>query len=276
MPEPSLTAAEVAALLRDLRTAAGLTVVDAAKAAGIAQSTLTRYEGGKFVPKRDALEALVAVYRPDRATRTRLLGGAREAQPRYRRVVMHRGAAAAQIRIGDLERDAVRQLTVTPTMVPGLLQTERYMRAIAGTGLAGDELEQWVRNRLDRQRVLEQPGHEFVQVVTAGALLWCAGSADVMREQFERLGEVAALPSVQLGVIPPARPAAAFPLHGFDVYEFSTGRRQIIVGTHGGVVTITDQQGVDEYMALWSQLVELADFDNDAASTLAELFGWYA
>lgn len=276
MSNPSLTAAEVAATLRDLRAAAGLTVVDAAKAAGIAQSTLTRYEGGKYVPSRAAIEALLAVYRPDRATRGRLLGASRESQPRYKRVVMHRGAAAAQLRIGDLERRAVRQLTFTPTMVPGLLQTERYLRAIAASGVPAHELDAWLAARLDRQTVLREPGHDFEQIVTTGALLWCADSADAMREQLQHLAALAELPGVRIGVVPPGRPASVFPLHGFDVYELADGKRAVIVGTHGGVVTITDQRGVAEYLTLWQQLVDVAVFDAEARELLEELADrWY-
>ena len=271
MPEPSLTAAEVAATLRDLRAAAGLTVVDAAKAAGIAQSTLTRYEGGKYVPPRKAVEALLRVYKPDRATRTRLLGATREQQPHYKRVVMHRGAAAAQVKIGDLERQAVAQYTFTPTIVPGLLQTERYMRALAGAGLSGAKLESWVTARLERQQVLREDSHAFDQIITTGALLWCAESPEAMREQLAHLGALSELPGVRIGVVPPARPASVFPLHGFDVYELPGGKRTVIVGTHGGVVTITDQRGVDEYLTLWQQLVDAAVFDEDARALLGDI-----
>ncbi|MDN5919381.1 MAG: helix-turn-helix domain-containing protein [Pseudonocardia sp.] len=276
MPEPSLTRDEVARTLRELRAASGLTVTEAAAAAGIAQSTLTRYEKGRFLPPRKAIEALIKAYKPDRATRGRLLGATREQQPRYKRVVMHRGAAAAQVQIGDLERHAVRQLTFTPTIVPGLLQSERYMRALAGAGLSGDKLEEWVRNRVARQGVLTEPGHDITQVITFGALLWGAGSAEVMRDQLDRLAELSRLRSVEVGIVPPARPTGVFPLHGFDFYELPGGSRRVIVGTHGGVVTIDDQRGVDEYLALWQQLRDAAVFGDEARALLTEISDrWY-
>ncbi|MCY7341281.1 MAG: DUF5753 domain-containing protein [Pseudonocardia sp.] len=57
-----------------------------------------------------------------------------------------------------------------PAVVPGLLQTEAYMResAVPG-GLDEDALERWVVARLNRQRLLDDPRRRFTVIVTAGA-----------------------------------------------------------------------------------------------------------
>ena len=52
MSVPPLDRTEVGAELRRLRVAAGRTLVQAAEVAGIAQSTLTRYELGRYQGKR--------------------------------------------------------------------------------------------------------------------------------------------------------------------------------------------------------------------------------
>lgn len=259
---------DAARTLRTLREDAGLTLVDVAARVGVSQSSLTRYEQGRFAVPEQVLAKLVELYRPDRETRRRLLGGAREKQPRYKRIVMHRGARAAQVRIGQIERDSVRQHTFTPTVVPGLLQTERYMRALAGSGLAPGKVDGWVQARLDRQRILDQPGHEFEQIITAGALLWGLGGREVMLEQLDRLADLTAHPAISLGVIPPSAAVEVVPLHAFDVYEDERGRRQVIFSTHGGLVTITDEQGVAEYMSLLERLRPAALSGDDARRVL--------
>lgn len=276
MTDPPLDRTEVGAELRRLRLAAGLTLVQAAAEAGIAQSTLTRYELGRFDPPTKAVRALLAQYRPDRADRTRLLAATREHQPRYKRVVMHRGAAASQLSIGELERRSVRIRTFSPTVVPGLLQTEAYMRAFAADALDPDALTEWVTNRLARQRPLESTGRRIEQIVTAGALLWGVGGPEVMRGQIDHLVELTRRDDLRVAVIPPGTPTTVLPLHAFDIYDLDDGGTQVHFGTHGGTVTITDDRGVAEYAELFDRLDARAVESDDALPVLRDLGAWYA
>ncbi|WFE29469.1 helix-turn-helix transcriptional regulator [Solwaraspora sp. WMMD791] len=89
-----------------------------------------------------------------------------------------------------VEDRAVKLRTYEPLLVPGLLQTEEYARAVfTGTGLyTPDGVEEQVSMRLDRQRLLtrEKPP-VFVAVVDEGALRRIVGDTVVQLEQLNYL-----------------------------------------------------------------------------------------
>jgi transcriptional regulator with XRE-family HTH domain len=105
----------------------------------------------------------------------------------------------------DREAQARRLRWFEPLVVPGLLQTERYARAILSTrmGATAEELDEAVTGRMDRQRVLDR-GHppELWAILDEGVLRRPVGGAEIMREQLARLAEAARRPNVAIQVIP--------------------------------------------------------------------------
>jgi transcriptional regulator with XRE-family HTH domain len=93
------------------------------------------------------------------------------------------------------------------SLVPGLLQTERYARAIFETllDLLPDEVDRLVTARLARQDVLfREDGHRprLWALVDESALSRPVASPKAMHEQCLRLLEVSRLPTVSLAVVP--------------------------------------------------------------------------
>src|ERR1700722_6535645 len=89
----------------------------------------------------------------------------------------------------------------------GLVQTERYMRAVFGTlpNITADEVERLVDARLARQKVLFGEGRRHPRLwalVGEGALHRPVAVAAVMREQCERALELSHMPNVSLAVVP--------------------------------------------------------------------------
>jgi len=118
--------------------------------------------------------------------------------------------------------------TFTPTVVPGLMQTERYMRTlIAPWELPAEEMDRFVARRQARQELLHNPAHRFTLLVTEGALGWRAGEREDMAAQVGRIAEVSLLPNVRVGVIPWGTRAPVFPLHGWDLHD----QRAVVYGT---------------------------------------------
>ena len=263
----SETGDELSRSLRELRSAAGLSSVAAAAAAGIGQAALSRYENGKFVPTRARLDALLAVYQAPAEVGDRLRAMVDDLRAENRRVVVHRkNAPAFQRRIRDIEASSEHVATFQPGVIPGILQTEAYMRVLTG-GADRRVADGVIAARLERQRLLGQPGHRWTQILTAGALLWCAGSAATMVEQIDRIIEVSRLDGVNIGVIPARRPISVFPLHGFDLYD----ERAVIVGTLATTAIITEPADVRLHIDMLESLTEAADFGDDARETLVDL-----
>ncbi|MEV4731762.1 helix-turn-helix transcriptional regulator [Saccharopolyspora sp. NPDC049426] len=105
-----------------------------------------------------------------------------------------------------LEESASRIQTYELQFVPGLLQTERYARAVATQGrpeAEDEEVDRRVRLRMQRQRMFAQPKSPRVWAVIDEAVLHRPiGGKSVMREQIESLLDSTKLPTVTLQVLP--------------------------------------------------------------------------
>jgi hypothetical protein len=106
----------------------------------------------------------------------------------------------------DLESAASLIRTYQDQLVPGLLQTEDYLRAViagAHLGDAAEDAERRVALRMGRQALLERTdGFVLWAVVEEAALRRPVGGPKVLRAQLERLIEATALPTVILQILP--------------------------------------------------------------------------
>ncbi|MFK3983322.1 helix-turn-helix domain-containing protein [Micromonospora sp. NPDC050397] len=105
----------------------------------------------------------------------------------------------------EIERAATLLRWFELSLIPGLLQTEAYARAVlsAGGRYSEQEIAQRLASRMERQAILsrEQPP-KFVAVIDEMALRRTVGPAAVMVEQFEHLREMANMRHIHLHVIP--------------------------------------------------------------------------
>ncbi|MEU8288189.1 DUF5753 domain-containing protein [Micromonospora sp. NPDC048905] len=109
----------------------------------------------------------------------------------------------------ELEQDAVSIRSYQPLLVPGLLQTEGYARAVLGTGglLAPSEVDLIVAGRLERQSVLGRDAPpQLVTVIDEVVLRRLVGERAVMSGQLAHLAAVAEWEHVQVRVIPAESP----------------------------------------------------------------------
>ena len=124
-----------------------------------------------------------------------------------------------------LEESASLIRSYQPQVVPGLLQTEGYIRAITAASFpaaSADFTERSVALRLVRQHLLTRPDPpRYWAVLDETVLRRPIGGPQVMRDQLACLIEAAQLPAVTIQVIPFAagwHPA----LHGmFNIYRFA-------------------------------------------------------
>lgn len=90
----------------------------------------------------------------------------------------------------DNERDATMLRWFEPLLIPGLLQTEAYARAIlTQAGSPGIDVEKTLADRQARQEVIfrDKKPVRFIGVVDEGALRRAVGGSEVMREQLHAL-----------------------------------------------------------------------------------------
>jgi transcriptional regulator with XRE-family HTH domain len=200
---PTVRRRELGARLRDLRTAADLSVEDVAGKMEVSPAKVSRIETAARGVNINDIRVLCEIYRVSAQERERLLSLARES--RRRSWWQQYGLPeAVQTYIG-LEDAATSMLQYKTSVVPPLLQTEEYARAFtagASPWLSEEEVEQFVRARLQRQALLtsDRPP-EVWAIVDEGALHRLVGGPDVMREQLDALVEGSRPPNVTLQVI---------------------------------------------------------------------------
>lgn len=270
MAEPQRGQDWLSATLRDLRQAAGLSGMEAARRLGTSQRRISNIETGRFVPRDDEIAALADLYHASRATRRQLLEVIQDlrAEPPKARLVMARGAWKMQRRIARVEAASSRIRAFHCSVVVGLAQTPAYARAVFSDGgdITGEDLERCVAERLDRQRILDS-GRDITLIMTEGALRWQAGGPAVMAEQLDRIAVISQRPGVRVGVIPWTTPAGVFPLHGFTIYD----SRAVIIGTRVATAFLTDSQDVAEHEKLLGELEALAAWDAAARDHLGRI-----
>ncbi|MFI7076290.1 Scr1 family TA system antitoxin-like transcriptional regulator [Micromonospora sp. NPDC049903] len=104
-----------------------------------------------------------------------------------------------------IEQEATSLCSFQPLVVPGLLQTEGYARALyeGASHLVGDQVEAPLAARLARQKVLARPNPPLlVAVLDHTVLERPVGGPKVMREQLLHLVEVGRRIKVHLHIVP--------------------------------------------------------------------------
>lgn len=106
----------------------------------------------------------------------------------------------------DREREAIAISSYENQVLPGLLQTEAYARAVFRSRipvLDEDEIEQFVASRTERQGILQRKTPPTTSFVIWEAVLHDRlGGQEVYVEQLHRLREYADLPGLTLQVLP--------------------------------------------------------------------------
>ncbi|GII82605.1 transcriptional regulator [Sphaerisporangium siamense] len=103
------------------------------------------------------------------------------------------------------EEDAESLRSWEPTLIPGLLQTEAYARAMFSTApaITPEEVEDRLVNRMRRQSILHKYKPPMVTFLMDEAVIRRrVGSADIMHEQMKLLLEMAERPNVTIQIVP--------------------------------------------------------------------------
>ncbi|MFI9553164.1 helix-turn-helix domain-containing protein [Nonomuraea endophytica] len=266
----------LAQTMREARRRLGLSGAEAGRRAAMSQSKVSKIERGFLLPSLDDVEVLSRVYElpaDERDELVALVVGLREEASA--RVILARGVAEMQRKIGQLEASATLIRSFQPTMVIGLLQTSAYMRYVFGMPVSpevsAEEVVAAVSAREARQRVLDDRSKQFVLIMTEGSLRWHVGSACVMKEQVEAIAETAKRPNVRVGIIPWTTPVQLFPRHGFHLYDADA----VIVGTETATATMTGAADVTTYIELFDALEMLALFGDAAQEHFARIANEY-
>lgn len=203
--------------LRRLRESAGLTTAQAAEALDCTKGKISRIENGRVAVRLPDLTAMLLAYGvTDTELRSRLGALARKANHRRRQGWWNQYGSVLADTYRDyiaLEAMAGTIRTFQAQLVPGLLQTPEYTRAVTVASRqwqTADEIEKFVQVRLARQeRLTNDSPLRLWAVLSEAVLLQQVGGAEVMKAQLEWLLIASEKPNVTIQVLPFSRGAHA-------------------------------------------------------------------
>lgn len=193
--------------LRRLREASGRTRQEAADRLGRALAQIGHLETGRNLPSAGDVEVLLTWYgHPERIAFFRdLLRRARKGRDWW----IGFGDAVPQyfaLFLG-LEASAVQVQSYDGLVLPGIVQTPAYARAIIRAGERSQpdhEMQRRIDLRMARQQLIDRDDDpvQVWAVLDESVLRRQIGGTEVMREQLERLVQLAERPNVDLQVLP--------------------------------------------------------------------------
>lgn len=190
--------------LRRLRDHCGITTSEAATIAGFKAPFLSHIEAGRTAITTDRLRRLCAAYGVNSAPYLESLVALSESNGKgwwstYRgRVTVH------ALNLAELEAGSASLCSYEPLLIPGLFQTEEYIRALFSDVQPRHATpEDAIAFRLRRQKILTgEHGPTVHTVIHEAALRMHYGGSEVMRAQLLHLIESARLPNVVIQIFP--------------------------------------------------------------------------
>ncbi|WP_433500544.1 helix-turn-helix domain-containing protein [Sphaerimonospora sp. CA-214678] len=266
----------LAAELRRLRVAAGLSQDDVERQTHINVATLYRIETAKAKPQVRTLKALLDLYGVTDVQRADLMTLQKEAGKRGWLQEQDAELPGQYPTYISFEAEARQICNYESLFVPGLLQTEAYARAVVRgvrPTASEEDVEIRVAARLQRQKLLadeHRPG--FWAILDEGVLARMVGGPDVMREQIARLAEHARDPFVTVQVVPFAAGAHPGMPGSFVVMKFGSDDPDIVyVDSMAGDLFLEQEAELTRYNSIFEHLRAVALSPGDTTAMLKKL-----
>jgi transcriptional regulator with XRE-family HTH domain len=227
--KPTVRSRRVGTELRRLREAAGVTTAQAAELLSCSPAKISRIENGIVSVRVVDLRLLLHRYGDqDQEHRAYLERLARESNKRGWWQDYGDTIPPYYADFIGLETDASYIKTWEPTIVPGLLQTTEYARAVMLANpamISPTELENFISIRQERQVRLEQGTDVRLDaVIWEAALITTMSSGEVQRGQLARLLELMDQPNISVQVLPLEAGDKANMSGSFVMFSFGSER----------------------------------------------------
>ncbi|HJP80573.1 MAG TPA: helix-turn-helix transcriptional regulator [Pseudonocardiaceae bacterium] len=263
--------------LEAYRKAAGWSREQTAELLDCSLSKITKIENGDVAVKRAELLTMLEAYKAPEKQREELLQVAREAK--NQQPLSMAGVAAPFRKARRLEAAASQLASFVAELVPGLLQTEDYMRAVIAAvspDLPDDEVEARVRVRTERQNwLMSDRGPLLRAVLSEGAIRRLVGGKEVMRKQLLHLVEMEKRANIDFQVLPFSAGAHAAIGFTFTLMRFSSDSAPSTVYLEDlTTATYLDKpRDVDVYKVTFDRLQQVALSPADSVAMLETVLG---
>ncbi|MFJ6497324.1 helix-turn-helix transcriptional regulator [Streptomyces virginiae] len=249
--------AQLGAALRALREASGKEAKAVARSALMSPSKLSKIENANLLPSATDVERILTAIGVSEAIKAEYTEAARAATTEatawrlLKRAGIHKGQQAAKA----LEAQMALLRLFQPALVPGLLQTPEYIRAILQRhDLSEDALSRTISGRLERQAVLFDSTKKLRFVITESVLRRRIVSPQMMAAQLDRIVSMSRLAHVDIRVVPLSAPQTDIANHAFVVRD----DRMVTVETVHAEIVVTDPRDVEMYVRKFEGFEQIA------------------
>lgn len=277
MPVPTVRSRRLAGILRDKRRAAGRTQAEVARHLGRTVRWVSRTEtAAECRPSVGDVRALLAFYRvTDPAEVDAIAAIAAEVrEPGWWHEYDLPSKLATFI---ALEAEAAAKCVWEPSLIPGLLQTDAYARAVITAGpdwLEENRVDALVRARAQRQKILHREDPVQLSVILDEAVLRrVVGSPAVMAGQLARVCEMAEMPNVTVRVLRAAAGANPGQTGPFTILRYGDkdGRDVLYCENPAGGMYYEDEADVERAHRAFGRLGSLALAPGRSVAFIAEI-----
>jgi hypothetical protein len=218
---PALLKRRLGDELRKLRSAAEITVPQAAAELGSSEAKVRHMENGRNVPSKPDLTVLMVLYDAPTAVR-KDLEELRQAAGKRGWWSSYRLPPWLQNLVG-MEADAVTIRSFELELIPGLLQVEVYANVLHSFGAVvvdPKDADPLVNARLKRQEILTREEPPDFRAVISEAALHRLRDNDFAVEQYRHLLTMGQRPNVSISVLPFAKRLHQSMSSGFTLLSF--------------------------------------------------------
>lgn len=241
-----------------------------ARGAVMSTSKLSKIENGHSAPSVIDVERILTVLGVSEEVKTEYIKSARAdaTEATAWRLIRRLGFHRKQQQIAALEASMSLLRLFQPSLVPGLLQTPEYMRAVLEKkGLGEETLSRTIAARLERQRILHDTGKTLRFVITEPVLRWRILPPSMMAGQLDRITSASRLPNVDVRVACLASAQNDVPGHSFVIRD----DRMVTVETTHAELMVTDPRDVAVYVRKFEGFHSIAISGDSMRAMLADI-----
>ena len=242
----------MSASLREVREARKFGLRELARALEVDPRLLSQWELGIRVPPVEEVARILGYLRADRAVTNRLLFLAQHAKQPNWLDSNPSDLPAALTAVMQCERSASLITNWSPLIIPGLLQTPDYARALlAASDIEVEAVDARLVARLKRQRVLS--GHDPVRlraIISELAIREVVGDADIMSDQIDHLLRLAGTANISVHIVPADVGCHPGEAGVFTLYDFPADPSIVHIEHHHASAFINELDATGSYRKL--------------------------
>ncbi len=224
----------VGARIKALRKSRGLTGKNLAEKTGLSAAAISKFENGLLRPTENFTEAVIQALDLSSSESYSLRELASFVNSQFARWTLSQNQVTTnQNNIGIREKNSKTIRAYFNQVIPGLLQSEDYMRAVFQSLVQSDKgnLTQVVKSRLRRQNILNSKRTSLAFVLGEGALRTSFGSKSILKGQLKHLTEIIETrPSTEIRILPWQKVLNRFILDSFVIYDERTVNIEVLKG----------------------------------------------